>query len=184
MKIFALSDIHVDYEPNAKWVSELSTFDYRDDVLILAGDVSDSLERLRWCPAAFARCFKRVAFVPGNHDLWVRRDACGNTSLQKLDEVRVVADSLDVDMKPFHLGDVRIVPLLGWYDYSFGMPGDELKAIWMDYHACRWPSGLDVREICRHLCAQNRWPSTGDGTYRCDANLHTGIRETALPRPW
>ena len=41
MRIFALSDIHVDYDANAKWVEDLSVFDYQDDVLILAGDLTD-----------------------------------------------------------------------------------------------------------------------------------------------
>ena len=42
MRIFALSDIHVDFDDNAIWVSSLSAQDFREDLLILAGDVSKS----------------------------------------------------------------------------------------------------------------------------------------------
>jgi predicted phosphodiesterase len=44
MRVFALSDLHIDYEVNAGWVKSLSSVDYLDDVLILAGDISDKLQ--------------------------------------------------------------------------------------------------------------------------------------------
>lgn len=74
MRIFALSDLHIDYDLNKQWIAQLSTDDYRDDVLILAGDVSDSLLLLEWCLKTLASRFKKVLYVPGNHDLWVIRD--------------------------------------------------------------------------------------------------------------
>ena len=88
MRFFATSDLHVDYLLNAQWVEGLSTFDYQDDVLIVAGDVTDSLTLLQDTLTTLARCFRRVFFVPGNHELWVIRDATSKTSLQKLAEVR------------------------------------------------------------------------------------------------
>ncbi|MET0498365.1 MAG: metallophosphoesterase, partial [Steroidobacteraceae bacterium] len=45
--------------------------------------------------------------------------------------------------------------LFGWYDYSFGLPGKELMEMWMDYHTCRWPSGMGAREIAAHFLAMN-----------------------------
>src|SRR5882672_3949732 len=74
MRVFALSDLHIDYQVNAKWVADISAFDYRDDVLILAGDVTDKLRLLEWCLSTLARRFRKVLFVPGNHDLWVVRE--------------------------------------------------------------------------------------------------------------
>ena len=47
MRVFALSDIHVDYPENMLWVLQLSDTEYRQDILILAGDVTDDLELLR-----------------------------------------------------------------------------------------------------------------------------------------
>ena len=46
MRVFAISDLHVDYDENDQWVAGLSTADYVDDLLILAGDVSDMPQRL------------------------------------------------------------------------------------------------------------------------------------------
>jgi Icc-related predicted phosphoesterase len=40
MRVFAISDLHVDYADNAKWVAGLSTSQYLDDILVVAGDVS------------------------------------------------------------------------------------------------------------------------------------------------
>ena len=71
MRIFALSDIHVDFQENAAWVQNLSNTDYLDDVIILAGDVSDVESRLRRCLVVLAQKFSQVFFIPGNHDIWI-----------------------------------------------------------------------------------------------------------------
>ena len=138
MRIFAISDLHIDYEVNARWVGNLSSMDYRDDVLILAGDVTDKLQSLEWCLRTLAARFNKVLFVPGNHDLWVIRDGRDKTSWQKFSEVQLVAESSGASMQPFHTPGLSIIPLLAWYDYSFGEPDEELRSVWMDYRACRW----------------------------------------------
>jgi hypothetical protein len=58
-------------------------------------------------------------------------------------------------MTTFRDGDLEIIPLLGWYDYSFGEPGEHLKSVWMDFRACRWPPGFDEKRICSHFEAHN-----------------------------
>jgi len=155
VRIFALSDIHVDFEANAKWVANISTTDYRDDVLILAGDVTDTVRLLEWCLTTFAARFKRVLFVPGNHDLWVMRDGRDKTSLQKFQDVKAVVEASGASMQRFQERGVTIIPLLGWYDYSFGEPSEELKSMWMDYRACRWPNGYDVQQVAAHFAGLN-----------------------------
>jgi predicted phosphodiesterase len=155
MRIFALSDIHVDYDVNARWVSGLSAAEYQDDVLILAGDVTDTLPLLEWCLTTFARRFKKVLFVPGNHDLWVIRDDPRKNSLQKFDDVCAAVESSGASMQAFRERGVSIIPLLGWYDYSFGTPGEELKSAWMDYRACRWPDGYTEDDVTTHFAALN-----------------------------
>jgi Icc-related predicted phosphoesterase len=155
MRVFALSDIHIDFAVNARWIDNLSAADYTADVLILAGDVTDILKSLEWCLGLLAARFRKVLFVPGNHDLWVTRDPQEKTSLQKFDQIAAVADSTGVAMSPLHWDGLSIYPLLGWYDYSFGEPSGLLKAAWMDYRACRWPSGFDERRITEHFAALN-----------------------------
>jgi len=172
MRVLAVSDIHIDYEVNARWVANLSRADYSDDVLILAGDVTDNLSLLEWCLSSFAARFKAVLFVPGNHDLWVLREARDKTSLEKFQQVTAVVAASGASMRPYHAGDVSIVPLLGWYDYSFGEPGEELRCTWMDYRACRWPGGFDERAITEHFLALNE--------ATLDATVAAGRREALI----
>lgn len=155
MRVFAVSDIHVDYEVNARWIENLSITEYQNDVLILAGDVSDSLSLLERCFNTLARRFMKVLFVPGNHDLWVIRAEPSLTSLQKLATVRTLAQNCGVSMSTFQRNHLTIVPLMSWYDYSFGLPTDELMQMWMDYRACRWPEGFGVEEITTHFLEMN-----------------------------
>jgi predicted phosphodiesterase len=151
MRVFALSDIHVDYGVNARWVSNLSTADYTEDLLILAGDVTDILGSLEWCLGTLAARFHKVLFVPGNHDLWVIRDTAPGTSMEKLEKVASVAAAVGVSTTPVHSRGVSIYPLLGWYDHSFGKPSRRLRDVWMDYRACRWPQGFDDERVASHL---------------------------------
>jgi len=155
MRIFALSDIHVDYDENARWIANLSLADYQDDVLILAGDVTDAQRLLEWCLSTLATRFKKVLFVPGNHELWVIREDQEKNSLQKFDDVCAVVESSGASMQAFREGGVSIIPLLTWYDYSFGDPSEELRSIWMDYRACRWPAGFTEKDIAAYFAAFN-----------------------------
>jgi predicted phosphodiesterase len=116
VRVFALSDIHVDYEVNEKWVGALSTSDYKDDVLILAGDISDSTVRLAACLRQLASRFRRVMFVPGNHELWVIRDRDCADSWSKFYRIKQLAADCGVSMDVFVTPTLVIVPLLSWYD--------------------------------------------------------------------
>jgi len=156
MRIFALSDLHVEYDENARWLSAISAFDFRDDILILAGDLANSLNRLRWCFEILTRRFGRVLFVPGNHDLWVAHESPDKTSFDKFDEVAEIVQSSGASKRPHRERDIWIVPLFGWYDYSFAQPDEELKAAWMDYYACRWPDGTELRHVADHFEALNQ----------------------------
>ncbi len=155
MRIFALSDIHVDYEANAAWVANLSVSEYQQDVLILAGDVTATRPLLEWCLGVLTRRFRKVLFVPGNHELWVARENSRKNSLEKFDEVCTVVESSGASMQTFRERNISIVPLLGWYDYSFGEPSEELKSIWMDYRSCRWPIGFTDKDVAAHFAAFN-----------------------------
>lgn len=165
MRVLAVSDLHVDYEPNARWVANVSAADHQEDVLILAGDVSDSLPRLHACLSTLATRFRRVLFVPGNHELWVVRENRGKNSMEKFDDVCTVVRESGASMEPFRADGLSIVPLLGWYDHSFGQPTDELKGIWMDYRACSWPPGFAEREVTEHFTSLNeQWSVPADDT--------------------
>lgn len=156
MRVFALSDIHIDYEVNAKWIESLSMADYQNDVLILAGDVTPKRRLLEWCLKTLAKRFKKVLFVPGNHELWLTPADRDRSSLQKFDDVCAVVESSGASMQAFRAPGLAIIPLLAWYDYSFGEPSAELKSIWMDYHTCRWPGGFCDKDVAAHFAALNQ----------------------------
>ena len=182
MRVFALSDVHVDYDENARWVSRLSTSDYRDDLLILAGDLTDRLSLLETCLRAFASRFRRVLFVPGNHELWVVRDGRDGDSFAKFETVRGVAAQCGVTTGPVREGAVAIRPLLGWYDDSFGEPSGGLRTLWTDYRACRWPEGFDAGRIAAHFDALNESDEAfgGDAAVRISCS-HFLPRTDLLP---
>jgi predicted phosphodiesterase len=152
-RVFAVSDLHVDYDANAKWVRQLSRHDYRSDLLILAGDVTHRLLELAWCLGALVARFAKVLFVPGNHDLWVLDSE--RTSLQKFADLCDVVDGSGATMRPYRHGGVLLAPLLGWYDYSFGAPCEQLRDTWMDFHACRWPAAYGPEDAAAHFTALN-----------------------------
>jgi len=166
VRVYALSDVHVDYDANARWIEDLSQWDYCDDILLLAGDVSDDLLLLDRCLTTLTRRFHKVLFVPGNHDLWVTRRDLGLTSMEKLDAVARVAVQCGVSISLHRAAGVTIVPLLSWYDYSFGPPCDELRDIWTDFIACRWPDGVSVQDVATHFLSLNfgTLPQLGGGT--------------------
>lgn len=161
MRVFALSDIHVDFEPNARWVEALSNTDYQQDVLILAGDVSDSMERLSACLDAFVRRFRKVFFVPGNHDLWVLRDPAHINSLDKFDLIKAAIDACGASMEAGIVDGVSIIPLFGWYDGSFGVLDAHMAEVWMDFRACRWPARWSDTDITDHFIGMNDVATVG-----------------------
>lgn len=164
MRVFALSDIHVDYDVNARWVSQLSKLDYRDDLLILAGDVTHRRPLLAHCLRTLASRFAKVLFVPGNHDLWVLGEDGTKTSLDKFHEVAATARDCGASMEPFRAEHIYIAPLLSWYDFSFGEPGAELRRLWMDFRACRWPPGFAPADVAAHFAALNGRTVPDDAT--------------------
>ena len=64
-RIFAISDIHVDIPENLHLVESWSASDYRNDVLIVAGDVTDNLSLLKTVLQSLTQKFLKVCYVPG-----------------------------------------------------------------------------------------------------------------------
>ena len=64
-RIFAISDIHVDIPENLRLVNSWSDADFKNDVLILAGDVTDNLSLLKTVLTSLTQTFSKVCYVPG-----------------------------------------------------------------------------------------------------------------------
>jgi Calcineurin-like phosphoesterase len=144
----------VDHTENTRWVSQLSTWDYRQDALICAGDISHELNHVAGALNALRKRFRVVVYVPGNHELWVRPDN-RKDSLRKFATVQQLASDCGIHVGPLHLDKVSLVPVLAWYDYSFGTPSEELLEHWADYQMCSWPKTFDQARITRHFLEVN-----------------------------
>jgi predicted phosphodiesterase len=154
MRIFAVSDVHIDYQENRQWLAELSFEDYREDVLILAGDLTDSLPLLQECFAGLVKKFLKVLFVPGNHELWVPRNKT-MTSVEKFQQVCKLAKDSGLSLEPFQVKSLSIVPLLSWYDFSFASPSAKLMESWVDFQACFWPDHLTPSDVTAYFLEKN-----------------------------
>ena len=148
-RVFACSDIHTDFEENMAWVRSLSDVAFAADAVILAGDISDDLGVLETTLRLFASKFAHAFYVPGNHDLWIRRKGASGASssgassldsMAKLDRVLRLCDECGVHTRPkllapppdaaIHRGSrakrrgVWVVPVLAWYHSSFDTEPD------------------------------------------------------------
>ena len=164
MRVFAISDLHIDFEENRKWLYALSRTAYQDDILILAGDLTDIEKDFNQALEFLATCFKEVCFVPGNHDIWVWRDR-NLGSLDKFDRIVEVARQLGIHTRTLELDNLVIVPLMGWYDYSLAPLSEKLKSAWTDFKACVWPVEFDENRITEHFLALNRLPESVNGRF-------------------
>ena len=121
MRVFAVSDVHVDYAENLAWVLSLDYKEYAKDILILAGDVTDKMPLLEQVFISLAVSFKAALFLPGNHELWVREDNF-DCSLDKFEAISELCKSCGVHADVFRLPYISFVPMYSWYDFSFGEP--------------------------------------------------------------
>ena len=143
MRLFATSDLHTDYKDNLRWLAEISDSDYRDDALIVAGDISDRLEIIRETLELLGSKFRHLLFTPGNHELWVR--GAEYDSIEKLQRVLDLCAELKVSTKPVRFADFWVVPLFSWYDGVFDPELQDQKAArqaWADFHFCKWPAAV------------------------------------------
>lgn len=164
-RIFCTSDLHVDYMENLKWVENLSEEDYREDVLIVAGDICHQKEMILQVFRLLVRKFKEVCFVPGNHDLWVL-DEKNSDSWAKFNWILEVARNEGVCMEPLELDRWEIIPLFSWFDFSFGKANDRLQRLWRDFRAVKWPETWTQEQAAAQFHARNELVARKPGKKR------------------
>ena len=155
MRVFAVSDIHTDFKKNLRTIENISTADFKNDLLILAGDVADRLETIDHTLSILRSRFSRVFYVPGNHELWVR--GTGLDSLEKFTRVLELCQRLGVETTAAKLNGFWIVPLLSWYESRFDIePNERAEDLdgWADFRYCRWPESIE--EVSDYFAAMNR----------------------------
>lgn len=125
MKLFAISDLHLANKPNRDALLNLPS--YKNDWLILAGDIGEKSEYLRFALFILTTKFEQIIWVPGNHDLWTfplnDKEPKG---VDKYYQLVNICRSYKVltpedEYSKIMLGDQQyiIVPTLTLYDYSF-----------------------------------------------------------------
>jgi Calcineurin-like phosphoesterase len=122
VKLWAISDLHVDIEQNRAGLLALRA--YPDDWLIVAGDLCESLKLFTKALVWLTQRFARVFWVPGNHDLWLTQPGGSPSSVMKYAALVAIARRLGVvtPEDPYVAWPPTgylIVPLCTLYDYSF-----------------------------------------------------------------
>jgi putative phosphoesterase len=136
VRIASVSDLHVDFAPNRDALVKLATAIHRRgaDAVVVAGDVSHVDDHIARALRAFRLAAPRVAYLPGNHDLWfARKDAARDPEVDSwkryTTHLRALVESEDctyLPAEPLEMDGVAIVGTTGWYDYSLLRP--ELRA--------------------------------------------------------
>lgn len=154
-RVWVISDIHIDYQDNFDRLRGFAERGHLSDALIVAGDATDRLDRLQKLFAVLTENFRHVLFVPGNHELWVRRSGHDH-SLEKFYAIKDLCQRTGVAMEPVLMGDfqkVWLVPLLSWYDdkdqpehslyVEKDYAEDRTDDMWGDFIHARWPDDLN-----------------------------------------
>lgn len=121
-KLLAISDLHVGYEQNLQALSEVAA--RPDDYLILGGDICEKPEHLKAVFDLLNPRFKKLFWVPGNHELWtVDEQFKGEDKYNQMIGVCRSAGVISPE-DPFltvrlQNRDYVIAPLFVLYDYSF-----------------------------------------------------------------
>lgn len=136
MKLWAISDLHLANRSNREALAELPSF--KDDGLILGGDVGESENHLRFALDILMPRFRTVFWVPGNHDLWTtahdQPPRRGDAKYRRLVEI-CRSYGVHTPEDPFvHWpanDEVFVVALLfTLYDYTFHPPGIDNPVAW------------------------------------------------------
>lgn len=168
IRIFSISDLHVDYKQNSGWVRNLSDIEYQNDYLIVAGDITHNAVKLAKTLTLLSKKFQTVFFVPGNHDLWIRNKELKD-SLEKFGLILNICTELGIAVEPRIINSsgsayVLIQPLFSWYtkpeegkDSLFlEKPGEDPSlSMWADNKAIKWPELKEVENITEFYINMN-----------------------------
>lgn len=175
MKLWALSDLHVNHRGNLDALAELRS--YGEDWVIAAGDIGDSTKDLADALDVLCDRFAQVLWVPGNHDLWASQGPRGEARYRELVDLcraRGVLTPEDPYVRwPGSDEPVYLCPLFLLYDYSFAPDGLSPA------EAITWASEDGIRCVDELLLHPDPWPSRADW---CRARVQlTAARLEALP---
>jgi predicted phosphohydrolase len=120
VKLAVTADLHLPITSStaiAELAREVEAF--APDVLVVAGDVGESLANIEKCLSLvkqFVPC--PVWVLPGNHDLWARDASSRRLWEELLPQTVEQADCHWLEGKAFVLHGVAVAGTIAWYDYS------------------------------------------------------------------
>ncbi len=179
MALYAISDLHLAHEANRRAVERV--LPHPDDWLVIAGDVGEKEDDLRFALEVFTARFRRVIWTPGNHDLWtLPSEQDGLRGAARYQRLVAVCHEYGVTTPedPYPLwtqggATYRIAPLFTLYDYSFRP--DEIPA----EAALDWALEADTLCSDEYLLHPDPYP---DRSTWCHARCwYTEQRLAALP---
>jgi 3',5'-cyclic AMP phosphodiesterase CpdA len=158
VRLLATSDLHVSHRINRDALAELPP--HGNDWLIVAGDIGERPEHLRFALEILTARFARVIWTPGNHDLWCPPDDPSRTRGQaRYDELVAICREFTVltpedeyvrwPLEP----DTVIVPMFLLFDYSF-RPAPVTRA-----SALAWARETGVMSGDELMLPATPWPS-------------------------
>jgi 3',5'-cyclic AMP phosphodiesterase CpdA len=176
VRLLATSDLHLAHATNRQALTNIGR--YPDDWLIVAGDVGERPDHLRFALDVLASRFHRVIWTPGNHDLW-RSDAGSTAGQDRYDELVAICRSHGVTTPedPYlrwpGAPATFVVPMFLLFDYSFRPPDVALE------DALPWARAAGV--MCADELRLDPWPYPSRAAWcaaRCDV---TESRLASLP---
>ncbi len=169
----AVSDIHVGHRGNRP-ITEGIHADSPEDWLIVAGDVSEKTDDIRWALSLLRSRFEKVIWVPGNHELWTTaKDPVQIHGAPRYEYLVNLCREIDVitPEDPYPVwddinGPVTLVPMFLLYDYSFLPEGATTKA-----------EGLDIARE-RNVVATDEFLLSCEPFATRDAWCHSRVAQT------
>lgn len=125
MRILAISDIHINHPENRALIEELPHCP--EDLLLLVGDVADRYVDMEYAFSLLVPRFRKIVWVPGNHDLWTLPGSGeAEKGVARYERLVAMCQSYGIltPEDPYPVVSVageliRIVPLFLLYDFSF-----------------------------------------------------------------
>ncbi|MGV9414354.1 metallophosphoesterase family protein [Nocardia sp. NPDC003693] len=159
--VLAVSDLHVSHLGNREVVERIRPHT-PGDWLIVAGDVAEKTDAVRWALSTLRERFDKVIWVPGNHELWTTALDPGHLRGEgKYRRLVEVCRELDVvtPEDPYPVwegagGSAVLAPLFLLYDYSFLPRGIDTKAAGLALAEARGTLATD-----EHLLAHDPYDS-------------------------